>query len=65
MSKYDYKCLNEKCKKFNIIFEVSQSIKEDKLKTCDYCKEDSLERLITGAQKFTLKGYDWYKNGTH
>lgn len=65
MAKYDYKCLNKDCEKFDIIFEKTQSIKEDKLKTCECCKKDTLERLITSAPSFTLKGQGWYSNGTH
>ena len=63
--KYDYKCLNKDCKKYDIIFEVTQSIKEDKLKTCECCKKDTLERLITKSSGFNLKGQGWYKNGTY
>ena len=65
MAKYDYKCLNKDCDKYDVIFEVSQYIKEDKLTKCEHCKKDTLNRLITSAPSFTLKGQGWYKNGTY
>ena len=63
--KYDYKCLNKECEKFDIVFEITQSIKEDKLKTCEHCKKNTLERLITLTGGFNIKGIGVYKNGTY
>ena len=53
MPTYEYKC--QKCG----LFEVSQRITEDALKTCPTCG-GAVERLIS-ATAFHLKGGGWYK----
>lgn len=61
---YDYKCSNKDCSNFNNVFEVRQSIKEDKLKKCSNCEKDSLEKQVTKSN-FILKGIGVYKNNTY
>ena len=53
MPTYEYKC--EKCG----VFEISQRITEDALRTCPTCN-GGVERLIS-ASAFHLKGGGWYK----
>jgi putative FmdB family regulatory protein len=53
MPTYEYQC--KKCG----IFEISQRITEDALKTCPTCS-GAVERLIS-ATAFHLKGGGWYK----
>jgi len=43
MPTYDYKCKNNECQH---IFEEFQSIKDDPLKVCPKCSNNSLVRLI-------------------
>jgi putative FmdB family regulatory protein len=50
------------CKSCNHEFEITQSIKDDKLSVCPECQEHSLQRLISGGTSFTLKGGGWYKD---
>lgn len=64
MPVYDYKCSNKDCSNFDNIFEVRQSIKEDKLKKCSHCEKDTLEKQITKSN-FVLKGIGVYKNNTY
>lgn len=59
MPTYKYKCQNEKC---NHEFEIKQSIKDDKLKTCDKCKEDKLDR-VPQKSDFVLNGDGWFNKG--
>lgn len=63
--KYDYVCRNQDCLNFNKVFEVNQSIKDDKLKNCNYCKKDTLERLITKNNGFSINGIGVYQKGTY
>jgi len=50
---YTYKC--EKCEHE---FDEIQGIKEDPLKTCPKCGEETLKRLI-GNTTFILQGDGW------
>lgn len=63
MATYDYKCFNEKCEKYDLVFEVKQSMKDDKLTVCEHCKTPSLERLITNKTSTIFSGNGWIKNG--
>jgi putative FmdB family regulatory protein len=54
MPNYDYKCL--KCKKK---FEQFQSMKDEPLKNCIYCK-GKVERLIGAGAGFIFKGSGFY-----
>lgn len=64
MPLYDYKCLNKDCNNFDKVFEVKQSIKDDKLKKCSCCEKETLEKQITKSN-FVLKGIGVYKNNTY
>ena len=48
------------CKECEHQLEVKQSIKDEALKTCPKCNEDTLKRLICGTGGFILKGGGWY-----
>lgn len=56
MPVYEYECLD--CGKQ---FEVFQSIKDNPLKKCKFCK-GSVRRLISQTS-FALKGGGWYQDG--
>lgn len=60
---YRYYCNDLKCESYQKIFEVKQSIKEDKLKVCKVCKNETLEKTLE-APFFKLKGVGVYGNGT-
>ena len=62
--KYIYYCNNKECKKYKGNFEVEQSIKDNKLVHCKFCKTDSLEKLPQ-ISNFKLKGVGVYNNGTN
>lgn len=47
--RYTYKCANEECDIHDILFEVQQSIKDDKLTTCPDCNQETLQKVITGV----------------
>lgn len=64
MPMYDYKCKNKNCECFDKLFEIKQSIKEDKLTQCLNCKEQTLEKQISKSS-FILKGVGVYKNSTY
>lgn len=57
MITYKYKCTNCHHK-----FEIKQRISEDKLKHCNKCDTDNLERLIQKSD-FVLKGDGWFNKG--
>lgn len=61
--KYKYFCNNDQCTDYKKQFEVIQKITEDKLKTCNCCKEDKLEKVIE-APFFKFTGVGVYSNGT-
>lgn len=54
MPTYDYEC-----KKCNKIFEVFQSIKAEKLKTCPECGSE-VKRLLGTGSGVVFKGTGWY-----
>ena len=56
MPTYEYRCAS--C---GHEMEAFQSIKDEPLKECPSCHQQSLERLISGAA-FQLKGGGWYKD---
>ena len=56
MPTYSYKC--------NHSFEIKQSMKEDNLKDCPICKNETLEKQITNGN-FIISGIGVYKNNTH
>lgn len=55
MPTYEYKCSD--CSHH---FEVFQSMKEEKLKTCPQCGKDSLSRLIGTGGGLIFKGSGFY-----
>ncbi len=55
MPTYEYACENEKCQH---CWETVQSMKDDALKECPVCKEQTAKRLISGSS-FVLKGGGW------
>ena len=57
MPTYEYGCTN--C---GHQWEAFQSIKDDALKTCPNCGEDSAKRLVSGGAGFILKGGGWYSD---
>lgn len=54
---YEYQCGNENC---GNKVERLQKIADAPLKTCPFCQEDSLKKLISAAG-FRLKGGGWYE----
>lgn len=58
MPTYEYKC-----KKCEHGFEIVQKIKDDPLRQCPECKQESLQKIITSGGGFQLKGSGWYKTG--
>jgi putative FmdB family regulatory protein len=59
MATYIYKCNDESCEVNKEYYEVRQSMKDDALKSCPKCWEDTLSRVITGGTHFQLKGKGW------
>lgn len=57
MPTYEYGC--SKC---GHQWEAFQSIKDDALKTCPNCGEDTAKRLVSGGAGFILKGGGWYSD---
>lgn len=57
MPSYDYCCTQEDCKH---TWETEQSIKEDALKECPKCKQETAKRLISSGGNFVLKGGGWH-----
>lgn len=55
MPTYQYRC--EDC---GHEFEVIQSMKDDKLKTCPECGKDALQRLIGSGGGLIFKGSGFY-----
>ena len=55
MPTYQYRCSD--C---GHEFEVIQSMKEDKLKTCPECGKDALQRLIGSGSGLIFKGSGFY-----
>ncbi|MBK9229120.1 MAG: zinc ribbon domain-containing protein [Ignavibacteria bacterium] len=55
MPTYEYKCNN--C---GHTFDVLQSMKEEKLKKCPECGEDTLQRLIGSGAGLIFKGSGFY-----
>lgn len=63
MPTYTYKCFHEDKENKNKCehqFDIVQSIKDDKLKECPVCHNQSLERLIS-APMVVYKGAGWFK----
>lgn len=46
MTTYVYKCTNEDCKLHDVEVEIQQSMKDDPVKTCARCHEDTLVKVI-------------------
>ncbi len=65
MPTYEYKCENEECEVHNLIFEVKQSMNDDKLKTCPECHKDTLQRVVSGGGGFRIGGKGVHKPTTH
>jgi len=55
---YEYKC-----KHCGYVWEKEQGIKDDAIKKCPKCKNQSAQRLISGGTAFHLKGGSWSNNG--
>jgi len=55
---YEYECNN--C---DYSWEEDQSIKDDLIKVCPNCKNESAKIIITGGSGFLLKGKGWFKDG--
>lgn len=64
MPTYVYKCNNESCEKHGENFDVVQSIKDDSLKDCPFCKLPHIQKVIQ-AGNFVLTGTGWYSKGNH
>lgn len=60
---YRYYCSDLKCEDYQKIFEIKQNIKDDKLKVCKTCKNETLEKTIE-APFFKLTGIGNYKSGS-
>ena len=58
MPNYDYACTNTKC---NHTMEVNQSFKDEPLKTCPVCGEQTLKKLISGSRGLIFKGSGFYE----
>ena len=63
--RYTYKCANEECDIHDILFEVQQSIKDDKLTTCPDCNQETLQKVITGVPGFrsVVNGLNRFRHG--
>lgn len=61
--KYDYICRNKDCKNHDKIFEVNQKMSDNKLKKCEICEKETLERLITTAAPVSYSGLNWMSKG--
>lgn len=57
MPTYEYKCAS--CEHTT---EAEQSIKDEPLKKCPRCEQDTLVRLISSGA-FSLQGKGWFKTG--
>jgi len=57
MPTYEYGCTN--C---GHQWEAFQSIKDDALKACPKCGDDTAKRLVSGGAGFILKGGGWYSD---
>ncbi|RMF08603.1 MAG: zinc ribbon domain-containing protein [Candidatus Neomarinimicrobiota bacterium] len=55
MPTYEYKCAN--CGHY---FETFQSIKDDPVRTCPQCGEDTVQRLISSGTGLIFKGSGFY-----
>jgi putative FmdB family regulatory protein len=54
MITYEYKCTE--CEHE---FEIKQKIVDDKLTTCPKCEKETLEKVISNAGGFSLRG-NWF-----
>lgn len=59
---YRYYCNDLKCESYQKVFQVKQNIKDDKLKVCIDCKNETLEKIIE-APYFRLNGVGVYQRG--
>ena len=44
-------------------FDIRQKMSDNKLTNCPKCKEDQLQKIITGGGAFHLKGNGWFNKG--
>jgi putative FmdB family regulatory protein len=58
MPTYEYLC--KSCKRE---WEADQSITEEPLTDCPYCKDKTAQRLISGGTYFQLLGNGWASDG--
>ena len=65
MATYDYICENEDCEVHNLIFEVEQSMSDDKLTTCPDCKQETLKRVVSSGGGFRIGGIGVHKPTSH
>jgi len=56
MATYTYKCNNPECDIYNIPFEVVMSMRDPNLTTCPDCKEESLQKIVSGGNGFRIGG---------
>ncbi len=56
MATYTYKCTSETCDIHDILFEVEQSMKDQKLITCPDCHKETLQKIITSSGGFRIGG---------
>jgi len=54
---YEYRC--DTCEEE---FTVEQSIKDDPLTECQFCKDGKVHRLISEDGTFILKGEGWFSD---
>ncbi len=54
---YEYSCTN--CNKS---WEADQSITDERIKECPFCKEETAKRLISSSGGFILNGSCWGKD---
>jgi len=65
MATYAYKCTNKECDIYDVLLEVKQSMKDDTLTICPDCKQETLERIISGGGGFRIGGLGVHKPTTH
>ncbi len=65
MATYTYKCNNDKCGIYDILFEVKQSMVEPASTTCPNCKSETLDKIITPSGGFRIGGKGVTKPTAH
>lgn len=65
MTTYRYKCTNEECEVYDLVWEIIQNMKDDALTTCTECEKETLIKIITGGGGFRIGGIGTFRPTTH